>query len=86
MLLIKTKKMILKDKSSLLNINNYLSGLRIKKEEIMPIDAYQFFYDCENCKTLLKPKRGDCCVYCSYGIVKCRRIKIGEIAAKNYFS
>lgn len=41
------------------------------KEEKMPEDACQFFYECENCKTVLKPKDGDCCVYCSYGTEKC---------------
>jgi hypothetical protein len=33
----------------------------------MPEDSCQFFYECEKCKTVLKPKQGDCCVYCSYG-------------------
>ncbi len=42
-----------------------------KKTETMPTDACQFFYECENCKTTLRPKQGDCCVYCSYGNVKC---------------
>lgn len=42
-----------------------------KKKEIMPTDACQFFYECENCKATLRPKQGDCCVYCSYGTVKC---------------
>ena len=42
-----------------------------QKEEEMPTDACQFFYECENCKAVLKPKEGDCCVYCSYGSVKC---------------
>lgn len=41
------------------------------KEAIMPEDSCQFFYECENCKTVLKPKQGDCCVFCSYGSVKC---------------
>jgi hypothetical protein len=41
------------------------------KEEKMPEDACQFFYECENCKTVIKPKEGDCCVYCSYGTEKC---------------
>ena len=40
-----------------------------KKVEDMPTNACQFFYECENCKTVLKPKEGDCCVYCSYGTV-----------------
>ena len=37
----------------------------------MPTDACQFFYQCTNCETLLKPKSGDCCVFCSYGSVPC---------------
>ncbi|GAG33788.1 unnamed protein product [marine sediment metagenome] len=41
------------------------------KEEEMPTDACQFFYECENCKTVMKPQHGDCCVYCSWGSVKC---------------
>ena len=41
------------------------------KEETMPEDACQFFYQCAGCGALLKPKPGDCCVFCSYGSVKC---------------
>ncbi|MFT6938066.1 MAG: hypothetical protein ACJA1N_002371 [Saprospiraceae bacterium] len=41
------------------------------KEEEMPTDACQFFYKCESCTILLKPNKGDCCVFCSYGTVKC---------------
>lgn len=41
------------------------------KRETMPTDACQFFYECEGCKALLKPQPGDCCVFCSYGSVKC---------------
>lgn len=39
--------------------------------ERMPTDACQFFYDCRRCGTRLKPKDGDCCVFCSYGTVPC---------------
>ncbi len=46
-----------------------------KKEETMPTDACQFFYECTNCTTVLKPLKGDCCVYCSYGTVKCPPIQ-----------
>jgi hypothetical protein len=42
-----------------------------KKAEMMPTDACVFFYECENCKIRLRPLEGDCCVYCSYGTVKC---------------
>ena len=41
------------------------------KQEIMPTAACQFFYECENCMTMLRPLPGDCCVFCSYGTVKC---------------
>lgn len=51
-------------------------GCGFKKEETMPTDACQYFYECENCKTLLKPISGDCCVFCSYGTVKCPPIQL----------
>jgi len=41
------------------------------REETMPQDSCQFFYECKNCGALLRPKEGDCCVFCSYGSVKC---------------
>ena len=40
-------------------------------EEDMPLDACVFFFECEACHTRLRPKPGDCCVFCSYGSVKC---------------
>ena len=45
------------------------------KLETMPTDACQFFYECEACKTLLRPSAGDCCVFCSFGSVKCPPIQ-----------
>ncbi|MBY0422146.1 MAG: GDCCVxC domain-containing (seleno)protein [Parvularculaceae bacterium] len=39
--------------------------------ESMPEDACQYFYDCTNCGVVMKPLPGDCCVFCSYGDVKC---------------
>jgi hypothetical protein len=42
-----------------------------KHDETMPTDACQYFYPCTNCQQVIKPKEGDCCVYCSYGAVKC---------------
>ena len=41
------------------------------KEETMPQNACQFFYECENCKAVLRPNAGDCCVFCSFGSSKC---------------
>ncbi|MGA9363951.1 MAG: GDCCVxC domain-containing (seleno)protein [Bacteroidota bacterium] len=42
-----------------------------KKNETMPTDACQHFYECEKCHEILRPRQGDCCVFCSYGTVKC---------------
>jgi hypothetical protein len=41
------------------------------KQETMPTDSCQFFYECEQCKAVLRPLAGDCCVFCSYGSVPC---------------
>ena len=46
-----------------------------RKEETMPKDACQYFYECGNCGALLKPEPGDCCVFCSFGTVKCPPIQ-----------
>ena len=46
------------------------------KMETMPTNACQWFYECEQCHSLLKPKAGDCCVYCSYGSEPCPPIQL----------
>lgn len=43
--------------------------------ETMPTDACQYIYDCKQCGTRMKPKKGDCCVFCSYGSVACPPIQ-----------
>jgi len=43
----------------------------VAAQETMPQDACLFFYECNNCKALMRPKRGDCCVFCSFGSVPC---------------
>ncbi|WP_080652879.1 MULTISPECIES: GDCCVxC domain-containing (seleno)protein [Alteromonas] len=48
------------------------------QQEEMPTTACQFFYECTHCKIVLKPLSGDCCVYCSYGTVKCPPIQEGS--------
>lgn len=45
------------------------------KIEVMPTDACQFFYECEQCHAVLRAKPGDCCVYCSYGSVPCPSVQ-----------
>lgn len=44
----------------------------------MPTDACQYFYDCTLCGAVLKPLKGDCCVFCSYGTVPCPPIQTGS--------
>ena len=46
-----------------------------RASETMPTDACVFFYVCKGCGTRLKPKEGDCCVFCSYGDVPCPPIQ-----------
>ena len=37
----------------------------------MPEDACVHVFECPECRTLLRPLSGDCCVFCSYGDVRC---------------
>ena len=41
--------------------------------ETMPTDYCLYFYDCGGCGQQLKPLKGHCCVFCSYGRVPARR-------------
>ena len=36
----------------------------------MPTDAYVFFHECAACHVRLRPKSGDCCVFCSFGVCR----------------
>ena len=49
-----------------------------RKTEVMPTDACLYFYECTSCHNLLKPKPGDCCVFCSFGSVKCPPMQGGD--------
>jgi len=44
--------------------------------ETMPTDACVYFYECTQCHALLRPNTGDCCVFCSYGNVKCPPVQL----------
>jgi len=46
--------------------------------ETMPTDACRVFYECTSCNTPLRPKAGDCCVFCSYGDVPCPPIQMAR--------
>jgi hypothetical protein len=59
--------------------------------ETMPTDACQFFYECPSCHTVLRPKPGDCCVFCSYGSTPCPPIQqqrgrcLSKVLAYDFF-
>ena len=52
-----------------------------RETEAMPTDACQFFYECKSCGVLLKPKAGDCCVFCTTATCHARRFRKRERAA-----
>jgi hypothetical protein len=43
----------------------------VQATETMPEGACRYFYECADCGAGLKPRAGDCCVFCSYGTVVC---------------
>ena len=49
-----------------------------EETEEVPTDSCQYFYDCKSCKEVLKPKKGDCCVFCSYGTVPCPPVQMDK--------
>jgi hypothetical protein len=50
--------------------------------ETMPTNACQFFYECAKCGTVLRPKEGDCCVFCSYGDLPCPPVQEAKVKGK----
>jgi uncharacterized C2H2 Zn-finger protein len=44
-------------------------------KEKMSDNSCQYFYKCKKCNKTIKPKIGDCCVYCSYGNIPCPPIQ-----------
>lgn len=43
--------------------------------ETMPTDACQIRHACARCGHEMKPKAGDCCVFCTFGSVPCPPIQ-----------
>lgn len=46
-----------------------------QSEETMPTNSCLFLFECPSCHTRLKPLKGDCCVFCSYGTYPCPPIQ-----------
>ena len=49
------------------------------KAEEMPYDACRIAYACTGCGVILRPRAGDCCVFCSYGSVPCPPVQIAAL-------
>ncbi|WDE01271.1 hypothetical protein SG35_011855 [Thalassomonas actiniarum] len=49
-----------------------------QQEETMPANACWYYYQCNSCQVWLKPLKGDCCVFCSFGTVKCPPVQLGD--------
>ncbi len=44
---------------------------RFQVTERMPLDRCVVVYQCPGCGRTLRPLPGDCCIFCSYGNVRC---------------
>lgn len=42
-----------------------------RQAETMPDTTCQYFYECRACHHVLRPRTGDCCVFCSFGSSPC---------------
>jgi hypothetical protein len=47
-----------------------------RTEQEMPVDACVVSFECPSCKILLYPQPRSCCVFCSYGSVKCPPVQL----------
>ncbi|MGB5398072.1 MAG: GDCCVxC domain-containing (seleno)protein [Gammaproteobacteria bacterium] len=50
-------------------------GCGHRETETMPTGTCLWYYVCKACGDVLKPKQGDCCVFCSYGSVPCPSVQ-----------
>lgn len=51
-----------------------------ESHESMPANACQRYYLCSGCGEMLRPKPGDCCVFCSYADTLCPPKQEGQDA------
>jgi hypothetical protein len=49
-----------------------------REPHTMPTNACQWFYTCSGCGATHRPNAGDCCVFCSFGDVKCPPMQAGD--------
>jgi len=51
-----------------------------RARETMPANACRRFYRCTGCGEMLRPKPGDCCVFCSYADNVCPPTRAERLA------
>jgi len=49
-----------------------------RSQERMPTDYCLVRYECKNCGYIMTPKKGKCCIFCSYGDVKCPPMQLSS--------
>ena len=57
-----------------------------RESETMHEGVRQYFYKCKACGKVLKPMRGDCCVFCSYADVPCPDTQMYTRLRENFAS
>ena len=57
-----------------------------RESETMYEGVCQYFYQCKGCGKVLKPMRGDCCVFCSYGDAPCPDRQLNAGLRENFIS
>ncbi|MFZ5551537.1 MAG: GDCCVxC domain-containing (seleno)protein, partial [Bacteroidota bacterium] len=59
------------EKETALNSDITCPHCGFTRNEPLPTEQCLLKYTCTQCKTDIFPKDDDCCVFCSYGTVKC---------------
>jgi rubredoxin len=49
-----------------------------RSTEQMPTDYCLVRYECRDCGYIMTPKKGTCCIFCSYGDVKCPPMQLSS--------
>ncbi|MEQ1681554.1 MAG: GDCCVxC domain-containing (seleno)protein [Nitrospira sp.] len=44
----------------------------------MPTDACIVIFECDSCRVVLRPKSGDCCIFCSFANVQCPPVQLQQ--------
>jgi hypothetical protein len=47
----------------------------VVQTESMPVDVWQWYYECRQCHALVSITEDDCCIFCSYGDIPCPAIQ-----------